>query len=219
MTRVSLKRYIFAESILYRIYIARIRTTTNRAPFQEGFDRAGRDSARVCRVTPSLTIQPCKKQIARARDPVETRSPGYYYTGVDSNSYARARRLPRAVSCDTTALRDRDPRGKNPTNLIPGWLAGWLAGHSCNDPRKRNPEGTREIVDRFGKWTDICFAWELNINRGKLRECPCSDADAMPATIDICEIVQNRFRRGPFRWKFLPFFPTPPVFFPPAYLR
>lgn len=100
----------------------------------------------------SLINDPAVQKVDRACPrPGQTRSAGYYYTGVDSNSYARAS-FPRAtLSCDTT---------RSPTTPVKIRPYPFLLLPSERD-RGRNPKGIREIVDLFGEWNGYLL-WPVN---------------------------------------------------------
>lgn len=136
----------------------------------------------------SLINDPAVQKVDRACPrPGQTRSAGYYYTGVDSNSYARAS-FPRATLVRHDTLSYPVKIRPYPFLLLPS-------------KRDRNPKGIREIVDLFGEWNGYLL-WPVNWISivGNRRECPRAAISNWRK-----ETIENR--RGIFFFFCSPFFP------------
>lgn len=142
----------------------------------------------------SLINDPAVQKVDRACPrPGQTRSAGYYYTGVDSNSYARAS-FPRATLVRHDTLSYPVKIRPYPFLLLPS-------------KRDRNPKGIREIVDLFGEWNGYLL-WPVNWISivGNRRECPRAAISNWRK-----ETIENRrgifFFFAPHFFPFLYFFP------------
>lgn len=144
----------------------------------------------------SLINDPAVQKVDRACPrPGQTRSAGYYYTGVDSNSYARAS-FPRATLVRHDTLSYPVKIRPYPFLLLPS-------------KRDRNPKGIREIVDLFGEWNGYLL-WPVNWISivGNRRECPRAAISNWRK-----ETIENR--RGIFFFFAPHFFPF--LYFSPSF--
>lgn len=144
----------------------------------------------------SLINDPAVQKVDRACPrPGQTRSAGYYYTGVDSNSYARAG-FPRATLVRHDTLSYPVKIRPYPFLLLPS-------------KRDRNPKGIREIVDLFGEWNGYLL-WPVNWISivGNRRECPRAAISNWRK-----ETIENR--RGIFFFFAPHFFPF--LYFSPSF--
>lgn len=144
----------------------------------------------------SLINDPAVQKVDRACPRSgQTRSAGYYYTGVDSNSYARAS-FPRATLVRHDTLSYPVKIRPYPFLLLPS-------------KRDRNPKGIREIVDLFGEWNGYLL-WPVNWISivGNRRECPRAAISNWRK-----ETIENR--RGIFFFFAPHFFPF--LYFSPSF--